>query len=41
MDFLFYNIEYWYNGLDFKNAMVHWMRNFSIRENNWIGFDEN
>lgn len=41
MDFLFYNVEYWYNGLDFEAAMSHWMHNFQTRTNNWIGFDDN
>ena len=40
MDFIFFNIEYWYNGLNLNEAMAHWMRNFQMRENNWIGLDD-
>ena len=41
MDILFYNIEHYYNGLNFRLAMIHWKKIFLARNNDWIGFDKN
>ena len=40
MDILFFNIENYYNGLNFSKAMKYWEKSFKQRKKIWIGFDD-